>query len=129
MARLSLSQIQRLQKNKELRVEDVITPLPDYTSTYERIKLFICGVFMLTITIICATLTLFSIFSKIIDFNITHNTIQSIFGVHGFSDEIQFVIDFLKEDWHYCLLLPILLPWSVILGWLGWIGFKLYRHN
>ena len=67
MARLSLSQIQRLKNDKQLRVEDVIKQPPDYTSTSQRIKLFICGILMLFCTIIFATFTLYSICSKIFD--------------------------------------------------------------
>ena len=115
------SQIQRLKNDKSLQVEDVIKPLPDYTSTCQRIRLFICGIILLIVTIIFATLSLFSIFSKIIEFGITNNT--------NYHDDLIYFINFLKEDWHYSLLIPILFPWSVILGWLGWLGFKLYRHN
>lgn len=129
MPRLSLSQIQRLKSDKTLRVEDVISSSPDYTSTSHRIKLFICGIIMLICTTIFATLTLYSIFSKVFNLNISNDKIKSIFFLNNYYDEIRIIIDFLINDWHYCLLIPILIPWSVILGWFGWIGFKLYRHN
>ena len=126
---LCLSQIQRLKSDKKLRVEDVINQPPDYNSISQRIKLFVCGIIMLICTIIFATITLYSIFSKIFDLNINDDTIKSVSFLTNYHDKIRVIIDFLINDWHYCLLIPILIPWSVILGWFGWIGFKLYRHN
>ena len=118
-----------MKNDKSLRVEDVIRPPPDYSSASKRIKLFFCGILLLICTIIFATLTLYSIFSKVFDLSISDTTIESIAYFNNYHHEIRIIIDFLINDWYYCLLIPILIPWSVILGWFGWIGFKLYRHN
>ena len=112
-----------------MRVEDVIKQPPDYTSISQRIKLFICGVIMLICTTIFAILSLYSILSKVFNLNISNDQIKSISLLKDYHEQIRVIIDFLINDWHYCLLIPILIPWSVILGWFGWIGFKLYRHN
>ena len=50
---------------------------------------------MLICTIIFATITLYSIFSKIFDLNINDNTIKSIPLLTNYHDKIRIIIDFL----------------------------------
>ena len=123
------SAIQRLKHDKSLKVQDIIKPSPDYSSPCERIKLFFCGIFLLISITIFSSTTLFAILSKAIDFDISNDMIRAVPLAASYEFQLMQILTFLQNDWHYCLLIPILFPLSVILGWFGWIGFKLYRHN
>ena len=112
---LCASAIQKLKHDKSLKIEDIAQALPDYSSPCERVKLCLCGTALLLFSFTFAAAALFGIASKVIDFEIDDDAIQ--------------IVRFLQGDWHYCLLVPVLFPLSVILGWFGWLGFKLYRHN
>ena len=39
------------------------------------------------------------------------------------------VLDWLRDDYYYCLLVPITVPVTVFAGYLSWFTNKLFRHN
>jgi hypothetical protein len=39
------------------------------------------------------------------------------------------VLDFFRNDWYYCLLLPMLIPVTVFSAYLNWLGMKFFRHT
>ncbi|EFA76983.1 transmembrane protein [Heterostelium album PN500] len=39
------------------------------------------------------------------------------------------ILDFIKYDWYYCLLLPVLVPVTIITVYLNWLSLKFFRHN
>ncbi len=40
-----------------------------------------------------------------------------------------FVLDFLREDYFYSLLIPLLIPVAIVTIYLNWLGLKFFRHN
>ncbi|KYQ93535.1 ubiquitin domain-containing protein [Tieghemostelium lacteum] len=39
------------------------------------------------------------------------------------------VLDFIKHDWYYCLLIPALVPVTIITVYFNWLSLKFFRHN
>jgi hypothetical protein len=39
------------------------------------------------------------------------------------------LLDFIKDDYYYSLLLPLLLPTLILALYLNWLSMKFYRHN
>ena len=39
------------------------------------------------------------------------------------------LIDFLSDDWHYSLLLPMCIPATLLAIYLNWFALKFFRHN
>ncbi|KAF9999189.1 hypothetical protein BGZ79_007193 [Entomortierella chlamydospora] len=38
-------------------------------------------------------------------------------------------LDWIKQDSHYCMLVPITIPVTVLAVLFNWLGMKLFRHN
>ncbi|ORZ23799.1 phosphatidylinositol N-acetylglucosaminyltransferase subunit Y-domain-containing protein [Lobosporangium transversale] len=38
-------------------------------------------------------------------------------------------LDWIKQDSHYCMLLPVTIPVTVLAVLFNWLGMKLFRHN
>lgn len=39
------------------------------------------------------------------------------------------LVDFLREDKYYSVLLPMALPTTFVAVYISWLGLKLFRHN
>jgi hypothetical protein len=39
------------------------------------------------------------------------------------------VLDWIKVDRYYCLLLPITIPVGIVFVYLNWMSLKFFRHN
>ena len=39
------------------------------------------------------------------------------------------LLDFLRQDYYYSFLVPLLLPVSILTIYLNWLGMKFFRHN
>ena len=39
------------------------------------------------------------------------------------------ILDAIKDDEYYCILLPMTIVPSVLVLYLNWLGMKFYRHN
>ena len=39
------------------------------------------------------------------------------------------VLDFLRGDWYYSLLVPLTIPVALVAIYLNWLGMKLFRHS
>ncbi|EGC39147.1 hypothetical protein DICPUDRAFT_21913, partial [Dictyostelium purpureum] len=39
------------------------------------------------------------------------------------------ILDFIKYDWYYCLLIPALVPVTVATVYFNWLSLKFFRHN
>eukprot|EP00026_Physarum_polycephalum_P021850 Phypoly_transcript_25421.p1 GENE.Phypoly_transcript_25421~~Phypoly_transcript_25421.p1 ORF type:complete len:103 (+),score=12.88 Phypoly_transcript_25421:96-404(+) len=39
------------------------------------------------------------------------------------------ILDFIKEDYYYCMLVPATIPVTVIAVYLNWLSLKFFRHN
>ena len=39
------------------------------------------------------------------------------------------LLDALREDRYYCVLVPLSLPIALVASYLGWFASKLFRHN
>ncbi|KAI9228703.1 MAG: phosphatidylinositol N-acetylglucosaminyltransferase subunit Y, partial [Piptocephalis tieghemiana] len=58
-----------------------------------------------------------------------------IFGMHCIflsnwvPDTGSEVLDWLKHDQYYCLMLPLLLPTTMFAVFWNWTGLKFFRHN
>ena len=39
------------------------------------------------------------------------------------------LIDWLREDTYYCMLLPLTVPVTVVASYLKWFTHKLFQHN
>jgi len=39
------------------------------------------------------------------------------------------LLDFIREDAYYCLLIPLLIPTTVIIVYLNWVSIKFFRHT
>lgn len=39
------------------------------------------------------------------------------------------LLDAIKRDNYYCLLVPLTLPVSIIMVFVNWLGMKFFRHN
>ncbi|KAF2073791.1 hypothetical protein CYY_004885 [Polysphondylium violaceum] len=39
------------------------------------------------------------------------------------------VLDFIKYDWYYCFLVPVLIPVTIITVYFNWLSLKFFRHN
>jgi hypothetical protein len=39
------------------------------------------------------------------------------------------VLDGIRNDRYYCLLIPLLIPVTVIVVYMNWLGLKIFRHN
>ena len=40
-----------------------------------------------------------------------------------------FILDWIKDDYYYCALLPAWLLTVVILAWINWVSMKYFRHT
>ncbi|KAF8927693.1 hypothetical protein BGZ58_010217 [Dissophora ornata] len=38
-------------------------------------------------------------------------------------------LDWIKQDSHYCMLVPVTIPVTVLAVLFNWLGMKLFRHN
>ncbi|KAG0291998.1 hypothetical protein BGZ97_005730 [Linnemannia gamsii] len=38
-------------------------------------------------------------------------------------------LDWIKKDSHYCMLVPVTIPVTVLFVLFNWLGMKLFRHN
>ena len=38
------------------------------------------------------------------------------------------VIDWIKDDEYYCVLIPILIPVTVVFMYLNWLSMKFFKH-
>eukprot|EP00386_Alphamonas_edax_P011332 GDKI01035959.1.p1 GENE.GDKI01035959.1~~GDKI01035959.1.p1 ORF type:complete len:108 (+),score=19.66 GDKI01035959.1:103-426(+) len=43
-------------------------------------------------------------------------------------DTGNFVLDSIKRDWYYCLLIPCLVPTSFVFIYVNWVSMKYFRH-
>jgi phosphatidylinositol N-acetylglucosaminyltransferase subunit Y len=39
------------------------------------------------------------------------------------------VLDYLRNDWYYSLLVPLTIPVALVAIYLNWLGMKLFRHS
>ncbi|KAF9978735.1 hypothetical protein BGZ73_000745 [Actinomortierella ambigua] len=39
------------------------------------------------------------------------------------------ILDWIKHDSHYCMLVPVTLPVTILAVLFNWLGMKLFRHN
>eukprot|EP00744_Colponema_vietnamica_P008040 GILI01011493.1.p1 GENE.GILI01011493.1~~GILI01011493.1.p1 ORF type:complete len:110 (-),score=22.33 GILI01011493.1:486-782(-) len=39
------------------------------------------------------------------------------------------ILDWIARDWYYCLLIPLLIPTTVIAAYVNWVSMKFFRHN
>ncbi|KAF9585720.1 hypothetical protein BGW38_001059 [Lunasporangiospora selenospora] len=39
------------------------------------------------------------------------------------------ILDWIKQDSHYCMLVPVTIPVTVLAVLFNWLGMKLFRHN
>jgi phosphatidylinositol N-acetylglucosaminyltransferase subunit Y len=39
------------------------------------------------------------------------------------------ILDAIKDDEYYCILLPMTIVPSILVLYLNWLGMKFYRHN
>ena len=39
------------------------------------------------------------------------------------------LVDFLREDQYYSVLVPMALPTTFVAVYISWLGLKLFRHN
>ncbi|KAG0257950.1 hypothetical protein DFQ27_004887 [Actinomortierella ambigua] len=39
------------------------------------------------------------------------------------------ILDWIKHDSHYCMLVPVTLPVTILVVLFNWLGMKLFRHN
>jgi len=39
------------------------------------------------------------------------------------------LVDFLRTDWYYSLLVPLTVPVALVAIYLNWLGMKLFRHS
>lgn len=39
------------------------------------------------------------------------------------------VLDWVKDDYYYCILFPLTIPVSVVFVYLNWTSLKFFRHN
>eukprot|EP00696_Hemimastix_kukwesjijk_P011617 gnl/Hemi2/24569_TR8265_c0_g1_i1.p2 gnl/Hemi2/24569_TR8265_c0_g1~~gnl/Hemi2/24569_TR8265_c0_g1_i1.p2 ORF type:complete len:102 (-),score=14.59 gnl/Hemi2/24569_TR8265_c0_g1_i1:345-650(-) len=39
------------------------------------------------------------------------------------------LFDWIARDWYYCLLVPLLIPVAMFVGYLNWMAMKFFRHN
>ncbi|KAM9958149.1 hypothetical protein ACTFIW_013129 [Dictyostelium discoideum] len=39
------------------------------------------------------------------------------------------ILDFIKYDWYYCLLVPVIIPVTIITVYFNWLSLKFFRHN
>lgn len=39
------------------------------------------------------------------------------------------ILDWIKDDYFYCMLVPVTIPVTVIAVYLNWLSLKFFRHN
>lgn len=57
------------------------------------------------------------------------SNLNSNFGFIKLPFDIFYILDWIKEDYYYCMLVPATVPVTVIAVYLNWLSLKFFRHN
>ena len=94
-----------------------------------------CGMFLVVMSLVCF-LSLSYVVRMLCDVSFVSSDVQRRFRdsyaviVSPFLPHFDvWILDAIKDDEYYCILLPMTIVPSVLVLYLNWLGMKFYRHN